>query len=64
MADVKKIMGVEFSKIKDIYDAAVSGLSDIMGIDLGGTAQEPSQSPDFVFEGDYTPPDGDDVDFF
>jgi len=63
MADVKKVMGVDLSKIKDIYDSAVSGLAAIMGVGLGGSSQ-PTESVDFVFSGNYTPPDGGSVDFF
>jgi len=62
MADVGKIMGVIISNVKDIYDSAVSGLESIMGIGLGGSSSP--NSPDFSFDGNYTPPDGDDVDFF
>jgi hypothetical protein len=63
MADVGKIMGVVLSNIKNIYDTAVSGLDAIIGVGLGGTTA-PTESVDFSFDGNYTPPDGDDVDFF
>ena len=63
MADVKKVMGVDLSKIKDIYDSAISGLAAIMGVVLGSSSQ-PTESVDFEFSGNYTPPDGGSVDFF
>ena len=63
MANVSKILGVAIDSLSDIYGSTISGLSKIMGVDLGGSSQ-PAGPTDFVFDGSYTPPNGDDVDFF
>ena len=62
MAGVSKIYGIMIDSISEIYDSDIDNLGDIYGIDLGGTA--PSQSTDFTFNGNYTPPNADNVDFF
>lgn len=62
MADVKKIFGILVDNISEIYGSAMDNLGNIYGLELGGAA--PTQSTDFVFDGNYTPPDADDVDFF
>ena len=62
MAGVSKIFGVLIDNLSEIYGSAIDSLGGIYGVDLGGTT--PSQSTDFVFDGNYTPPNADEVNFF
>lgn len=62
MSSAETILGIAVDGLSNIYGSAVSSISKIMGIDLGGTV--PAGSTDFIFDGSYTPPSGDDVDFF
>jgi len=62
MSSVKKILGVAVDSLSNIYGSAISGFSKIMGVDLAGTTL--SGPINFIFDGSYTPPNGNDTDFF
>ena len=62
MAGVSRIHGISVDDISEIYNASIDNLGTIIGVNLGGTT--PPQSTDFTFNGNYTPPNADNVDFF